>query len=190
MSTVVIALYDACVLYPALLRDVLMYLARTGLFHAHWTQAIHEEWIRSLLADRPELTRSRLERTSNQMNSAIKDSLVVGYESLIPTLSLPDADDRHVLAAAIQSQSNMIVTYNLKDFPAQTLAIYRIEAIHPDTFISRLLDHDTARVVEAVRTQRQNLLNSTYTVYQLLDALERQGLTQTVARLRAFTDQI
>jgi cytosine/adenosine deaminase-related metal-dependent hydrolase len=189
MSTL-IALYDACVLYPALLRDLLMYLARSGLFHPHWTQAIHEEWIRSLLADRPELKRTRLERTRDQMNAAIKDCLVVGYKFLIPTLTLPDADDRHVLAAAIHSKSSMIVTYNLRDFPAQTLKAYKIEAVHPDTFVSRLLDRDAARVVAAVRTQRQNMLNPPYTAEQLLDALERQGLPQTVSRLRPFADQI
>lgn len=184
------ALYDANVLYPAPLRDLLMHLALTGLFQARWTQAIHEEWIRSVLAARPELTRARLERTRDQMNVAIRDSLVEDYESLIPSLTLPDADDRHVLAAAIHSRADVIVTYNRKDFPPDTLALYGIQADHPDEFVNHLLDLDLDLVCAAVQQQRADLHRPPYTAAQLLDTLERQGLTQTVARLRPLTDRL
>jgi hypothetical protein len=63
-----IALYDACVLYPAPLRDLLMHMALTDLYRAKWTNAIHEEWIRNVLANRPDLTRQQLERTCELMN--------------------------------------------------------------------------------------------------------------------------
>lgn len=184
------AVYDANVLYPAPLRDLLMHLARTGLFQARWTQAIHEEWIRSMLANRPELTRTRLERTRDQMNAAIRDCLVENYEALIPSLSLPDADDRHVLAAAIHSRADVIVTYNLKDFPARTLAAYGIQAQHPDAFINNFMDTDITQVCTAVQQQRAWLRNPPVSADQLLDTLERQGLTQTVARLRPLADQL
>ena len=95
------AIYDSCVLYPAPLRDLLVRLARTGIFRARWTVAIHDEWIRSLLEDRPDLSPAQLERTRQLMNSAVRDCLVIGHEDKIEKLTLPDPDDRHVLAAAI-----------------------------------------------------------------------------------------
>lgn len=95
--------YDACVLYPAPLRDLLMSLTQSGLFHARWTDQIHDEWMRNLLTNSPHLTRERLERTKAKMNAAVRDCLVENYEPLIATLDLPDADDRHVLASAIVS---------------------------------------------------------------------------------------
>lgn len=113
--------YDACVMYPAALRDFLMHLAITNLFRARWTDRIHEEWIRNVLRDRPDLTARQLARTRQLMDENILDCLVTGYESLIPTLSLPDPNDRHVLAAAIRCGANSIVTFNTKDFPKKSL---------------------------------------------------------------------
>jgi len=93
--------YDACVLYPAPLRDLLMHLALTDLYRARWSDAIHDEWIRNVLAKRDDLTLQQLERTRQLMNSHVRDSLVTGFEYLIPSIALPDPDDRHVVAAAI-----------------------------------------------------------------------------------------
>jgi hypothetical protein len=92
--------YDACVLYPAPLRDFLMWLGLSGQFRARWSAQIHNEWKRNLLANRSDLTGEQLDRTSALMDKAIPDGLVTGYEPLIEGLTLPDADDRHVLAAA------------------------------------------------------------------------------------------
>jgi len=74
--------FDACVLYPAPLRDFLLRLAISGLFSAKWTKQIHDEWTRNLLESRPEL-RDKLPRTRQLMNSAVPDVLVTGYEPLI-----------------------------------------------------------------------------------------------------------
>ena len=90
------AVYDACVLYPAPLRDLLMRLAVTDLFRAKWTEAIQDEWTRSVLRDRPDLSADQLQRTRTLMNDNVRDCLVTGYEELIPALHLPDPDDRHV----------------------------------------------------------------------------------------------
>lgn len=114
-------LFDACVLYSAPLRDFLMHLAMTDLFRAKWTDEIHDEWIRNLLKNRPDLTQERLQRTRDLMNSSVRDCLVSGYVDLIPSLTLPDQDDRHVLAAAICGGADVIVTYNLSDFPSTPL---------------------------------------------------------------------
>lgn len=116
------AVYDACVLYPAPLRDLLMWLALSGRFRARWTQEIHGEWKRNLLKNRTDLTMEQLDRTSELMDRAIPDACVCDYEALITGLSLPDPNDRHVLAAAIRCGAGVIVTFNLKDFPDTCLA--------------------------------------------------------------------
>ena len=111
------ALYDASVLYPSDLRNLLMHLALTGLFRAKWSAEIHEEWISALLRNRPDLTRTKLERTRMLMDQHATDALVTDYQHLIPGLQLPDPNDRHVLAAAIRAGADVIVTINLRDFP-------------------------------------------------------------------------
>jgi hypothetical protein len=180
------ALYDACVLYPAPIRDVLMRLALTDLYHARWTNQIHEEWIRSVLANRPDLTRSQLERTRELMNVHARDALITNFEDLIPSLTLPDPDDRHVLAAAIRGRVDVIVTYNLKDFPAQALSAYGIEVQHPDEFLMHLLGLAPGPVLAALRRVRQSLKNPPVSIEDYLARLERHELPSFVAQLREF----
>jgi hypothetical protein len=124
------------------------------------------------------------------MDEAVRDCLVNGYEDLIASLSLPDPDDRHVLAAAIRAGADVIVTYNLTDFPAETLARFDIEAQHPDEFLLSLLDLAPGVVCAAVKRQRESLRNPPKTAQELLATLQSQGLTQAVARLRQFVDLI
>ena len=183
-----IAVYDACVLYPAPLRDLLVRLATKGMFRAKWTDTIHDEWTRNLLANRPDLKPEQLNRTRVLMNTHVQDSLVTGFESLIPALNLPDKDDRHVLAAAIRSNANVIVTFNLSDFPASALDPYSVEAQHPDEFLTNLLDLQPWTFCKVVREQREDLRNPTQTALELLETLEKQGLPVTVARLREMSD--
>jgi hypothetical protein len=184
------ALYDACLLYSAPLRDLLMHLALTDLFYAKWTDAIHDEWIQNVRKDRPELPLAQLERTRQLMNVHVLDCLVTGYEGLIPSLVLPDADDRHVLAAAIHAGASSIVTFNLKDFPAETLRAHGVEAIHPDEFVVSLFQSEPLVVCAAVNRQRANLKNPPKSVAEFLDTLERHGLPKTVALLRQFADDL
>ena len=178
--------YDACVLYPATLRDLLMRLALTDTFRARWSNEIHDEWIGSVLENRPEL-REQLERTRTLMNSHVRDCLITGYEHLVDAIELPDRGDRHVVAAAISCGASLIVTTNLKDFPQDQLRRYELEAQHPDDFIYHLFDLHAAKVVEAAREQRQSLKKPPKTVDEFLDKLLKQGLTQTVDKLRSYS---
>lgn len=178
------AFYDANVLYPAELRNLLMHLALIGLFRAKWSADVHEEWIFNLLKKRPDLTRDKLERTRMLMDTHAVDALVTGYEDLIPGLQLPDPDDRHVLAAAIRGRVDVIVTMNLRDFPPDTVGSLGIEVQHPDEFVLHLLDLAPGAVVAAAQNHRQSLKNPPKTVAEYLETLERQGLTQTVSVLR------
>lgn len=184
------AVYDACVLYPAALRDLLMQLALTDLFRARWTNEIHDEWIRNLLENRPDLTIEQLTRTKDLMNTKVRDCLVDGYEWLIPSLELPDPKDCHVLAAAIRTNADVIVTFNQKDFPASTLDKYEIEAQHPDDFISYLLDLQPAQVATAAEICRKRLKNPPKSIDEYLDILLRQQLTITVDMLRELIYEI
>jgi predicted nucleic acid-binding protein len=188
MEPPVTAVYDANILYPAPLRDLFMRIAQTGLVQARWTETIHDEWIRNVLKDNPAISPERLARTRNLMNEAIRDCLVTGFEDLIASISLPDPDDRHVLAAAIRAGADVIVTYNLKDFPPETLARFDIVALHPDDFLVRLLDQAPGTVCAAVKRQRESLRNPPKSVQELLATLENQGLTQSVSRLSPFID--
>jgi len=178
--------YDANVLYPAELRNFLMHITLTGVFRAKWSADVHEEWIRNLLKNRPDLTREKLERTRQLMDKAAPDALVTGYEHLIPGLTLPDENDRHVLAAAIRSGASLIVTCNLSDFPPHALSPFDIEAQHPDEFILHLLDLTPGLVIEAAQNHRTSLKNPSKTVDEYLDSLESQGLTQSVSVLREY----
>jgi predicted nucleic acid-binding protein len=180
------AFYDANVLYPAELRNLLMHLALTGLFRATWSAGVHEEWIGALLRNRPDLSREKLERTRMLMDRHAEDALVTGYEDLIPGLHLPDPDDRHVLAAAIRGRADVIVTVNVRDFPAETLAPFGIEVQHPDEFVLHLLDLAPGVVVAAARNHRESLKNPPKTVDEYLTSLETQGLTQTASVLREY----
>ena len=182
------AVYDANILYPAPLRDLFIRLAQAGLVRARWTETIHDEWLRNVLKDNPQLSPERLSRTRTLMNEAVRDCLVTGYEELIESLALPDPDDRHVLAAAIRADAEVIVTFNLKDFPRATLAQFNIEAQHPDDFLVGLLDLAPVAVCGVVKAQRDSLRNPPRTVEELLATFEAQGLRQAVARLRPFAD--
>lgn len=181
MFTVV---YDANVLYPAPLRDILIRLARTRLFHARWTDAILDEVFRNLSAKRPDLDAGALERTRHLMCEAVPDCMIEGWELLMDGLQLPDPDDRHILAAAIRAGAKVIVTTNLRDFPPAPLAAFGIEAQHPDIFVLGLIDLDPGAVVTVVHQQQEDLKRNPKTVPELLDILERQGLVQSVAELR------
>ncbi len=124
------------------------------------------------------------------MNEAIRDGLVEGYEALIPGLTLPDPDDRHVLAAAICAGAKVIVTFNLSDFPSEVLQPLRIEAQHPDEFITRLLDLAPDTVCAAAKRQREALKTPPKTVEEHLATLARHSLPQTVLRLQALAELI
>ena len=183
------ALFDACVLYPAPLRDLLMHLATTRLFRARWTEEIHTEWIRAVLRERPELA-GRLQRTRELMDQAVEDALIDGYEALIPALNLPDPDDRHVLAAAIVGRVDVIVTRNRKDFPPAVLDPLKVTAQHPDVFVRHTIDLDEATCLNAIRRLRQGLANPPMDAEQYLDILVRQEMPETVAFLRGRIELI
>jgi predicted nucleic acid-binding protein len=180
----IIAVYDANVLYPASLRDFLIRLARSGLVGARWSDQIHDEWIRNLLINRPDLTPEQLERTRHLMDAAVPGAVVEGYEKHIPDLTLPDPDDRHVLAAAIEAEAEVIVTFNTADFPRLAVAQYGIDVRRPDAFVLDLAERHPEDLYAVARAHRSALRNPPMTVEQYLDQLGRAGLKRTAEHLR------
>lgn len=177
---------DACVLYPSFLRDLLIRLGLTGLYQPKWTAIIEDEWQRNLLANRMDLTFDQIQRTGNLMNIAVPDAMITGFEPLVESIDLPDVDDRHVVAAAVRSNAEIIVTFNLKDFPAPALNSFGIEALHPDDFVMDLFDLNRALVLSAVRTQRSCMRKPPMSVDDTLEALLRQGMAQTAKELNKY----
>lgn len=184
------AIYDACVLYPAQLRDFLVQLACIGPFDARWTNIIHEEWIRNVLKEHPDLDPKVLQSTRRLMDIAIGGYLVEGHESLIDQLVLPDPDDRHVLAAAIYSGTHMIVTFNLDDFPSKILTPYAVEASHPDDYIGCIIRLSPDMVYIAAKICRHRLRKPPFTAEEYIECLEKQQLSATADFLRRKVDLI
>jgi len=146
--------------------------------------------MRGVLAERTTVSLESLERCRVLMNRAVPDSLVEGYESITSTLSLPDPDDRHVLAAAIHSGADLIVTFNLKDFPEAALQPHGVASIHPDSFVFQLLEDSEVQVCQIIHDQRTALKNPPKTVLEQLAIFDTIGLSQSVARMHTLKDRL
>jgi predicted nucleic acid-binding protein len=180
-----VVLYDANVLYPSTLRDLLIRIAQAGLVQAKWTDQILDEVFGTLTANRRDLDPERLTRTRELMNKAVRDSLVTGYEPLVEGLDLPDPDDRLVLAAAIKARAQVIVTNNLKDFPAGALDAWDMEAKSPDDFILDQIDLSRETVYGAIQRIADAREKPPATFADVLAMLERDGLVESTAALRS-----
>lgn len=161
-----------------------MRLTLCGLYQARRSAHVHQEWIRAVLRDHPHIPPGRLLELRDAMDERAEDSLVTGYETLIDSLTLPDPDDRHVLAAAMVAHADVIVTCNLRHFPEDALDPFNIEAQHPDEFIRHMLDLAPAVVVDAMRNQQARLTNPPVPMAELLALFDRLGLADTVVELR------
>ncbi len=179
-----VVVYDACVLYPSTTRDLLIRLAQAGLVQARWTETILDETFRAVGRTRPDVDPQKLDRTRTLMVAAVRDCLVVGYEPLIDMLELPDPDDRHMLAAAIRSRAQVIVTDNTKDFPEDALGKWNVECRTADQFVTDQIHLDEAVVYGEVQRIADSWRNPSGTVADVFASLERSGLHQTVALLR------
>lgn len=184
-----VALLDACVLYPQMLRDVMITLARAGFYRAKWTDRINDEWVRQLVRRNPDRERLVL-RTKELVNLSVADCLIDNFEHVIEIVSLPDPDDRHVLAAAIHGKADYIVTLNLTDFPSNVLEPYGIVAQSPDDFLAPLIEDSVPQACESLRTLRKRYQSPAMTAEEFLASLSRKGLNRTVGLLGKHIDLI
>ena len=131
-----IALFDSSVLFPVFGSNLLLFLAERQLFKVKWSKDIHTEWINSRMKRYPSSDRAALERKRDRMNQEFEEAMVIGYEPLITNLPLEDLNDRHVLAAAIKCAADVIVTENVRHFPASILAPLGLFSQTADDFIA------------------------------------------------------
>jgi hypothetical protein len=180
-----IVLGDANIFSAIVTTDLIISLGVAEPFRPRWTNQIHDEWMRNLLANRPDLDPVKIERRRKQMDESIDDCLVEGYEYLIPELNLPDDDDRHVLAAAIHVQAQVILTYNHRHFPQRVLAPYGITAQYPDNILAALAERFYQEVCDTLEGMRARKTRPPLSQAEILRKLENQKLPKFVAALRA-----
>ena len=185
-----VAFLDASVLYPSTIRSVLMFLAAFDAFRAQWSEDVHREWMAALARDRPDLDAKRIARTRALMEAHLPNAMVVGYQRRIAKLVLPDPNDRHVLAAALHGNAQIIVTSNLKHFPKAVLKSHGMTAQHPDAFICDLIAADPDRAVRAFAADRARMANPPNTVEEYLANLVASGLANTALLLGDVTDKL
>jgi hypothetical protein len=181
----VVAVYDACVLYPFHLRNLLVQCAVDRLVEARWTNEIHEEWIRNLSVNNPAIPASHLHAARDLMNAAVPNAIVRGYEAAVPSVVLPDVNDRHVVAAAVAARASLIITWNVRDFPADALRKYGLQKQTPDLFPARLYDHIPHLMIADVAGARRNLRRSKVALLEFLRALRRQRLVRFTTKIES-----
>lgn len=179
-----IAILDACVLYPAPVRDLLLSFADVGLYKPKWTSEIQDEWMRNLLLNRPDLSRQQLLSTVRAMDKAFPDANVERYKSFIKNLQLPDPKDRHVAAAAMRSNANAIVTYNIKDFPRSILDKLDIEVQHPDVFLTNIFDLNPDRARGSFKHLVKRLKNPPKSATEVIATIEKCHLKSIAEKLK------
>jgi len=159
-----------------------------GLFKARWSAVINDEWTRNLLKNSPQLDSTKVQRTVQLMSDAVRDWEVTNFQDLVPSVSLPDENDRHVLAAAVKANADAIITLNLKHFPESSLSPHGVEALHPDDFVLDLIDLNAHQVLEAARLCWQRRRKPPLTWDQYLESLKRSSLPQSAEKLREVAE--
>lgn len=175
---------DTNVIYPIEIRDLLFWFAHYELFTPKWSKHIFHEW--EDVMGRKEISQEEIKKRSNIANSAFPDALVANYEPLILGLILPDEKDCHVLAAAIKTNANVIVTNNLKDFPSDYLATFGLVAKSADDFIADIIDLNHEKALEAFRKLVLNRRHPDLDEYEVLDNLRKNGLINSANYLHSL----
>lgn len=185
-----VAVLDASVLFSIRATNLILEIATHHLFQPRWTDDIHAEWTRNLVAKSPSVDPARIAKRRRDMELYFPNARITGHDLLTVTPSLPDPDDNHVLAAAITARADAIVTYNLRHFPADQLAPYGIEPIHPDAFLLAQLGLDPVAVVTAARTVRARLHAPPQSPDDFLSALVRAKLPRMAFELAQHKDKL
>lgn len=168
---------DTNVFYPLWIRDLLLWFAYHDLYIPKWSKHIFDEWVAAMI--RKGVSQDEALIRTLIANEAFPDALVKNYESLINTLTLPDIKDRHVLAAAIKTNANLIVTNNLKHFPREYLAGFSISVMDADEFFTFIIDMNQKISIKAFRDLVLNKKNPPLDNIQVLDIFRKNGLINT-----------
>ncbi|WP_299213444.1 PIN domain-containing protein [uncultured Aquimarina sp.] len=175
---------DTNVIYPVEIRDLLFWFAHHDLFTPKWSAHIFEEW--EIVMRRKNVSENEIKKRVERANEAFPDALVHNYTSLIDGLELPDPKDKHVLAAAIKTNANVIVTNNLKDFPEEYLQSFGLVAKDADDFLTDIIDLNTKDAIKAFRELVINRRNPDLDEYEVLDILRNRNLKNTADYLHSL----
>ncbi len=178
------AVLDTNVIYPIIIRDLLFWFAHYDLYTPKWSENIFAEWKTVML--RKGISEEEAEKRIHRVDLAFPDALVQNYNGLVAQLELPDEDDRHVVAAAIKANANVIVTNNLRDFPEEYLDSFGLKAKSADDFLIDIIDLNSDIALKAFREMVLNRKNPKMDVYEVLDSLRKVGLEDTANYLHAL----
>lgn len=171
------AVLDTNVIFPIVIRDLLFWFAYYELYTPKWSATIFEEWKEVMI--RKGVSPEEANKRTQIANLAFPDALVNNYEKLIDSLELPDVKDRHVLAAAIKSNANVIVTNNLKDFPEEYLNSFGVKAKSADDFLTDIIDLNPEIAIKAFKEMVLNRKNPKMDEFEVLESFRRVGLNDT-----------
>jgi len=168
---------DTNVIYPIEIRDLLFWFAYFDMYTPKWSEHIFDEWKDVMM--RKGVSAEEANKRVERANIAFPDALVKNYSGLINSLELPDPKDRHVLAAAIKTNANIIVTNNIKDFPTDYLASFGLTAKTADDFLTDIIDLNLEQAIKAFKQLVLNRRNPDLDEFQVLDILRNRGLKDT-----------
>jgi predicted nucleic acid-binding protein len=181
----VVVVLDACVLFPFTLRDTLLRIAEARLYQVRWTDEILEEVRRNLIKTN-QATEDNALRLVRVMNEVFKSAPVTDYVPFIAAMT-NDPKDRHVAAAAVACQADIILTFNLRHFPRASLSPFGIKAQSPDTFLCNLLAAYPKEIPQILQNQAQEYRKPPMTLDELLTILAKQ-VPRFVKLLRQHLD--
>jgi hypothetical protein len=179
-----VVIFDACILYPFRLRNIVVQIAVDRVIDTHWTDEIHDEWIRNLSDNTPAIPIERLQRIRLRMNDALPHAMVTEYQEHCQAINLPDPGDRHVVAAGIAAGASVALTWNLRDFPAMELKRHGLQRQSPDRFLADLYDMVPGLMVASLARARHNLSKTLVSVSGFIDILRNQKLRRLATKVR------
>jgi predicted nucleic acid-binding protein len=175
---------DTNVIYPVIIRDLLFWFAYYDLYTPKWSEHIFDEW-KKVMKEKG-VSEEEASKRIEKANIAFPDALVKNYKGLINHLELPDEDDRHVLAAAIKTNANLIVTNNIKDFPEAYLQSFSLSAKTADDFLTDIIDLNQEQALAAFKEMVLNKKNPKMDEFEVLNQLRKAGLKDTADYLHAL----
>lgn len=178
------AVLDTNAVYPVIIRDILFWFAHYDLYTLKWSEHIFDEW-KKVMKEKG-VSEEEANKRIDKANLAFPDALVQNYKSLIDHLELPDEDDRHVLAAAIKTNANVIVTNNIKDFPEAYLQSFSLNAKTADDFLTDIIDLNQEQAIAAFKEMVLNKKNPKQDEFEVLNQLRNAGLKDTANYLHSL----
>lgn len=170
------AFLDACVLVPIALADTLLRLAEAGLYRPLWSDRVLDEVVDAIEAIHPQLASGPARSRADAMQASFEDACVRDWEDLVAGISLPDPDDRHLVAAALQGRADMIVTANVRDFPTEAWSRWASRSSTPTNFLLNQLDLEPDLTIATLRRQATATRRPAITTKALLDHLAKCGV--------------